>query len=75
MGRLAVQDQLAGVVSRVRHEQVRVNGISANHLYGFGRFNLRTMGTRAFAALTAPVETLASGDKAAYATPYARVPA
>jgi ATP-dependent DNA helicase RecG len=48
-------------------------GISGNLLYGFGRFNLRTMVTRAFVVLTAPGESRASGGSAACTTPSARV--
>ena len=48
-------------------------GISANRLYGCGRFNLRTVVTNSFAAPTGHVEILASDGSAACTTPSARV--
>jgi hypothetical protein len=46
--------------------------VSAHFLHGFGQFNLRTLTTSAFVALPALIEARASGDRAAYATRYAR---
>jgi hypothetical protein len=51
------------------------SAVSANLLYGFGRFNLRTVVTGSFVALAAPGEIRASGGSVACTTPYARVPA
>src|SRR5215475_13572788 len=47
--------------------------VSANLLHGFGQFNLRTLTTRAFAALPALVEARAADDRAACAIRSARV--
>jgi hypothetical protein len=53
---------------RILRNMVPLPGISANRLYGFGRFNLRTVVTSSFVARTAPGEIRASGDSAACTT-------
>jgi nitroreductase len=52
-----------------------VRAVSANLLYGFGRFNLQNAATNGFAGRAAHVEAPSSGDNMACATPSGPAPA